>query len=238
MIAAERAPPALQVLSGGAAQGLVGSVEEEFRAATGARVLGTFGAVGAMRERLLAGAPCDVLILTAALVAELETSGQAVPGASVPLGRVRTGVAVRAGESAPAIGDGTALRATLLAANAIYFPDPRLATAGIHFVDVLRRLGIHDAVAPRLRAFPNGATAMRELASADGRGAIGCTQITEIRYTPGVILVGPLPPGFELATVYTAAVATGAREPELARRLVALLSGPSARLLRASAGFE
>ena len=53
---------------------------------------------------------------------------------------------------------------------------------------------------------PGDATAMKELALHPGTGAMGCTQITEINYTPGVALVGPLPDAFELATVYTAAV--------------------------------
>ena len=38
-----------------------------------------------------------------------------------------------------------------------------------------------------------GATAMRELAGACEATALGCTQATEIRYTPGLALVGPLP---------------------------------------------
>jgi molybdate transport system substrate-binding protein len=234
----QREPHTLQVLSGGAAQAVVRAGGEDFRAATGASVHGTFGAVGAMREKLLAGAPCDVVILTAALVAELEREGRVLPGTSAPLGRVRTGVAVRAGESMPDIADGTALRATLLAATGIYFPDPKLATAGIHFVDVLRKLGIDEVVAPRLHPYPNGATAMRELATATGRGLVGCTQITEIRYTPGVTLVGPLPAEFELTTVYTVAVSAGAREPDLARRFAGLLSSHETRPMRERAGFE
>jgi len=228
----------LHVLSGGAAQAVVRAVEENFHAATGASVRGTYGAVGAMREKLLAGEPCDAVILTAALVAELEREGRVLPGTSAPLGRVRTGVAVRAGEPMPDIANGTALRATLLAATGIYFPDPKLATAGIHFVSVLRKLGIEEIVAPRLSPYPNGATAMRELATATGRGLVGCTQITEIRYTPGVALVGPLPAEFELSTVYTVAVSTGARAPDLARRFVALLSSPETRPMRERAGFE
>ena len=191
-----------------------------------------------MREKLLAGERCDAVILTAALVAELEREGRVLPGSSAPLGRVRTGVAVRAGEAMPDIADGAALRATLLAAAGIYFPDPKLATAGIHFVDVLRRLGIDEIVGPRLSPHPNGAAAMRGLAAATGRGLVGCTQITEIRYTPGVALVGPLPAEFELATVYTAAVAADAREPDLARRFVSLLSSPERRSMRERAGFE
>jgi len=234
----QRGRRALHILSGGAAQGIVRAIEEDFRADTGADVLGSFGAVGAMREKLRAGEPCDALILTAALIAELEKEGRVVPGTSAPLGRVRTGVAVRAGEPLPDIGDGAALRAALLAATGIHFPDPELATAGVHFVKVLRELGIHAAVAPRLRPHPNGVAAMRALAAATERGLIGCTQITEIRYTPGVVLVGPLPPEFELATVYTVAVCAGAREPGLARRFAERLSGPAARALREGAGFE
>ena len=51
-------------------------------------------------------------------------------------------------------------------------------------------------------------------------------------------LVGPLPKGFELATVYTAGVCTKAALPEEARHLSALLGGDAAREARAEAGFE
>ena len=106
-----------------------------------------------------------------------------------------TGVAVRAGDPAPAVGDAAGLRAALLAADAIYFPDPKLATAGIHFAKVLERLGIGADVAARLQPHPNGATAMRALAQSGAARPIGCTQVTEILSTPGVTLVGPLPEG-------------------------------------------
>ena len=79
---------------------------------------------------------------------------------------------------------------------------------------------------------------MREMVAESRRGAIGCTQITEIKYTPGVALAGPLPEAFELATVYTAAVSVTARNPALAQRFVALLSGPTSRCLRVQGGFE
>jgi molybdate transport system substrate-binding protein len=226
-----------EILSGGAAQGLVAAVSPQFKAETGFDIGGSFGAVGAMRDKLLAGTPADVLILTAALIAELAGSGHVVAGSAVDVGVVRTAIAVRSGDAGPPVGDADSLRAALLAADAIYFPDPQLATAGIHFAKVLDRLGIRAAVADRLRPYPNGATAMREMASAHGR-PIGCTQVTEILNTPGIRLVAPLPEEFELATTYTAAVATRAASPDQARRLVALLSGASTRQLRDRAGFE
>src|SRR5262249_54062202 len=140
----------LTILSGGAANGLVSALAAQFKADTGADIDGTFGAVGAMRDKLIAGARADLLILTSALIAELTKAGHVAAGSAADLGTITTGVAVRSGDPVPAIADADALRAALRAADGIYFPDPKLATAGIHFAKVLERLGIPDAGAFRL----------------------------------------------------------------------------------------
>ncbi len=228
----------LHILSGGAAQGVVRGLEQAFLEQTGARLQATFGAVGMMKEKLLGGAPCDVLILTQALIDELEQTGRVEPGSAAPLGRVKTGVAVKAGEAQPDVSTADGLRAALLAARGIYFPDPQKATAGIHFINVVKKLGILNEVEAALRPFPNGATAMAQMAAANEPGLLGCTQVTEILYTPGVTLVAPLPVEFELATIYTAALSTRADQPELARRLIAALSGDASKALREQGGFE
>jgi molybdate transport system substrate-binding protein len=227
----------LHVLSAGAAKGLVDALAPAFHAATGAALRGEFGAVGTIREKWLAGARCDVIILTDAMLAAMAREGRVDAATVAPLGRVRTGVAVRAGEPLPDVGDREALRRALLAATALYLPDTERSTAGQHCIAVLRALGIHDDVIARVRAFPSGAIAMRELAQSREPGGVGCTQITEIRYTPGVTLVGPLPPEFELATVYSAAVATAALAREAALEFVRMLTSEASRELRRSGGF-
>ena len=98
-------------------------------------------------------------------------------------------------------------------------------------------VGIADAVAARLKIFPNGATAMRNLAASTAPKPIGCTQSTEIINTAGVVLSGPLPKGCELSTIYTAAVATQATSAKQAQDLIDLLSDIEQRDLRARAGF-
>lgn len=228
----------LNYLCAGAAQGLVKALQPRFLAESGAALHGRFGAVGAMREALLAGEPCDWMVLTDAMIRSMVAEGLLRGDTLAPLGRVRTGVAVRAGEARPDVSTPEALKAALQAADALYFPDPVRATAGIHFANVLRELGIHDELQPRFRTFPNGATAMRELAASTAPRQIGCTQVTEINYTEGVDLVGALPDRFELATVYTAAVSTRAAQPELAARFIGLLTGADSRALRAAGGFE
>lgn len=228
----------LHLLSGGAAQGLVTQLQPRFLAQTGCTVDGVFGAVGLMKDRLLSGAPCDVLILTQALIEQLTASGDVVAGSAHALGVVKTGVAVKSGEPAPKVDTPAALKAAFLAARGIYFPDPVKATAGIHVMNVLKQLGIDGEVASRLRVFPNGATAMRAMAESAEAGLLGSTQVTEILYTPGVQLVAVLPKEFELATVYTAAVCSKAQQPQLAAELIRLLVSPEAAALRRSGGFE
>jgi molybdate transport system substrate-binding protein len=178
------------------------------------------------------------VILTRSVVDGLATHGQVVAASRADLGTARTGIAVKHGEPPPAVGTAAELRETLRAARGLYLPDPERATAGIHFVNVLKLLGIHADVASRLRPYPNGNTAMRELAQAKETGLIGCTQVTEIRATPGVVLVDALPPPFHLATVYTAAVCARSKEPDAATRFVALLTGEASRAQRERAGFE
>jgi molybdate transport system substrate-binding protein len=142
----------------------------------------------------------------------------------VDLGAVPTSIAVRASDPSPDVSDADSLRAALLDADEIYFPDPAKATAGIHFRQVLQRLAIHDKVAGRIRNFPNGATSMRAMAEAPGH-PIGCTQATEIRATPGVRLVAALPKGYDLVTVYSGAVDSGAADGEAAAAFLARLAG-------------
>jgi molybdate transport system substrate-binding protein len=214
----------LKILSGGAAHGLVEKIRPAFEAATGCTIDGTFSAVGAMRDKLLAGESADVVILSRALIDELVESGHLVP-AIRDVAHVATSVAVRSGDPLPAMATSGDLRVALAAADEIHFPDPAQATAGIHFAKVVRELGQWDYVVSRLRLAPNGATAMKALAASKALHPIGCTQETEIRITPGVTLVAPLPPGCDLTTVYTAAITTTTRMPSEAAALIARL-GP------------
>jgi molybdate transport system substrate-binding protein len=228
---------ALNILSGGAAQGLVGSLAAKFRERTGLEITGEFGAVGAMATKLREGAPADILVLTAALIADLVREGR-VDGAFIAdVGQVETAVAVRDGDAAISVHDAASLREALLDADAIFVPDIKASTAGIHIAKALKQLGIAEEVAERLRIYPNGATAMRHLAESTARKPIGATQATEILATKGVKLSGALPKGCDLATVYTAAVVTGAVHAREAKVLIDLLTGADQGTLRERAGF-
>jgi molybdate transport system substrate-binding protein len=226
------------MLSAGAAQGLTSAIAPRLQAEAGAELRALFMPVGALREKFLAGEPCDVVVSTPAMLEEFARA-ERVDGATIALlGRVHTGIAVPARASPPAIETPDRLRAALSGVTRIHVPDPARATAGIHFVKVLQALELFEALAPRLVSHPNGVGAMTALAAADEPGSLGCTQVTEIRCTPGVRLVGALPAPFDLATPYAAAVCVSARDAVLARRWVDMLTAAASATLRHQSGFE
>jgi molybdate transport system substrate-binding protein len=228
---------ALNILSGGAAQGLVASLAPKFKELTGLDIEGEFGAVGAMADKLRAGTPADIVVLTSAKIAELARDDFVDDDSVSDIGTVETAMAVRAGDPKVSVGDANALRNVFLASDAIFVPDIKTSTAGIHVAKILQQLGIADAVSARLKIFPNGATAMRNLAASNAARPVGCTQSTEIVSTPGVVLSGSLPKECELSTVYTAAVTTRAANARQAKDLIDLLIGSDQDKLRQRAGF-
>ena len=228
----------MHVLSGGAAAAVVKAVQAEFEKSTDTSIHGTFSAVGQMRDQLVGGTPCDVVILTKPLIDQLIASGHVVAGSARSLGKVKTGVAVRSGTTHPHVKTREQLHAAMSAAQGIYFPDPDKATAGIHFMNVLKALGLDETMRSKFRVFPNGATAMGEMAKSNESGLIGCTQVTEINYTEGVDLVDVLPAEFELSTDYTLGICTHAQNPAHAELLSDLLTGAASAAVRQQGGFE
>lgn len=227
----------LNILSAGAAQSVVQQVIADFQRERGCKVAAGFGAVGAMKARATSGAPVDVIVLTDTLIDELIATGRVLPGRS-DLGKVCTGVAVCEGAAAPDTATPENLRAALLGASVIVFPDPAIATAGRIVMSCLEKLGIAAALRERLKLFPNGNAAMRWLAASGDTRALGITQHSEILPVAGVRYVGPLPEVFQARATYAAGCIAGSAQTAEAADFVARLTSPAARPMLAAAGFE
>lgn len=228
----------LRLLSAGAAQAVCEAVISEFRRTTGHEVEAAFGAVGAMKARMVGGEPVDVIILSAQLIQDLVSAGMVAVSSVTDIGKVGTGVAVRSGTPMPEVRTREALRGNILAASVIVCPDPATATAGKIVMKLMERLGVATQVEDRMQFFPNGNAAMKWLAASNGNFELGITQNTEILPVPGVTLVGPLPDEFQMKTVYTAGVAARTAQPELAREFVTRLTAEEFRPSLRAAGFE
>ena len=228
----------LRILSAGAAQAVTERIIEAFKRETGNDVVADFGAVGAMKAKVTAGEPVDVITLTQPMIDELVGAGSVEPGSRFDLGKVGTGVAVRAGSAVPDVSNAAALRSRIQSASAIVCPDPAFATAGKIVMSLLEKLGIVDEVRGRLQFFPNGYAAMAWLGKTSASDALGITQVTEILPNKTVAYAGPLPDEFQMKAVYSVGIAAKAAEPALAKDFVARFRAESAKALLKEAGYE
>ncbi len=226
----------LKVLSAGAVREIVTDLAEAFRRETGHTVTCTFGPVGVVRQKLTAGEPADVVIMTDAAIDQMAGQGLVATGTRTDIARTGMGVGVREGAPRPDISSPEALKHTLLAAKSLVYVDPAQgATSGIHFAGVLTRLGIADAVKGKTRLVPGGYPA--ELV-AKGEVELVAHQISEIVPVKGVTLVGPLPKDLQKITVYSAGLAARSAAPEAARAFIAFVVRPAFKAKFAEAGLD
>ena len=185
-----------------------------------------------MTKRVKAGQAFDIVVLTPSGIDGLIADGLVTPGSRVDVAQVGVGVAVRDGAPLPDIGTTAAFRAMLLAAPAVAIVDPASGgTSGIYLTALFDRLGIGDAMRPKLVRVNGGQAAARV---ADGSATVALQQLSELDL-PGVHIVGPLPPEVQSITVYSAGLRVGA--PEDARRLLSSFTGPEAEAVIRSKGM-
>src|SRR5262245_35838119 len=234
------APPAgaaeLVVLCAGAMKSMVTELADGFRQETGHTVRITAGTAGQLRQKITAGEPADIVIVTDTGIDDLARAGLVAAGTRVDLGRTAIGVGVRQGAPAPDIATPEALKETLLAVKSFAYLDPASgATSGVHFAGVLKTLGIADAVKDKAVLWPGGAAAE---AVATGQAELVVHQISEILPVKGVTLVGPLPKEVQKVTTYAAGLAAKSSQPDTARTFMAYLARPEFRPRYAAAGLD
>jgi molybdate transport system substrate-binding protein len=227
----------LTVLSAAAMKGVVQQVPDHFFAATGAHVHFVFGTAGQIREKVLAGDRFDVVIIPPSLLTDLAKRGL-VQGKSIKgVGSVRIGVAVKADDPLPKIGDEASFKQALLGAVSIGMADPGTgATSGIYLAKLMDRLGVAEAIHAKVKYYPEGQTAMEAMAK--GKVALGIGQISEIMPVQGVTLVGPIPENLQLKTIYAIGIASKGSSQVLAQKFLAYVTGPQVRASLKANGFD
>ena len=219
--------------------GIRGAVEEmipSFEKVTGHKVKATFGSGGGTKERVVKGEPFDVPIVQLPLEPVVE-SGHVVTASETALATVAVGVAVRSGTSKPDISSATAVRRLLLGVKAISYPNfASGAAAGVSFNETLEKLGIADAMKPKIKIARGGRGAMELLAK--GEVDIGLTFISEIIAEPGVEVVGPLPRDISTPTALVGFLSAHAKEPDAAKAFLRYLSSSEAAAVYRSRGME
>ena len=194
----------------------------QFEAASGHRVVVTYGLAAVLKTKFLEGAPADVLILTAPIIDDLGTQGKVVPESKKDVARSGVGIAVKAGAPKPDIGTPDALKAAVLAAKSVGYS--REGASGVAFAKVMERLGISDQVKAK---YKDTGTKAGEMVAA-GEIELAAAQIPELKAVPGAEVVGPLPAELQTVTIFSVGLASSAQDSAAARALIEFLAGPRA----------
>jgi len=211
---------------------VLAAIGPQFERTTGHRLNIYSGLPDDFQKRANAGDPCDVIVSGSAPIARWIKEGRLVAETRTDIARSGVGVAVRSGARKPDIRSLEAFTQSLLDAKSIAY---LRVGSGLHVADVLERLGIAETIKSKVTRPESDIVS--ELV-AKGEVELGMVVITQILTTPGVELVGPLPPEIQSYVVFTGAIATTSRAPEAARELMKFLTGATAAPVIRAQGME
>ena len=228
----------IRVMTSGAFTEAFLQIVPAFERATNQKIVTAFGASmggapDSIPSRLQRGEPVDIVILAGPALDDLIRQGRVVAGSRVDLVRSSIGMAVRAGAPKPDISSVDALKRTLLQAKSIAYS---ASASGVYLsTELFPRLGIADQIkgkSSRIESERVGTVVAR------GDAEIGFQQISELLPVAGIDYVGPLPAAVQRVTVFSAGIATAAKQAEAARALIRFLVSPAVAPTITKTGLE
>ena len=184
-----------------------------------------FESVGGVEatQRVLGGEDFDLAVLAAEAIDKLVAAGRIVAGSRMDLVRSAVAIAVRKGSPRPIIGTEAALREALMSARTIGFSTGPSGTALQQNLD---RWGILETLRPRLVQAQSGVPVGELIARGDVE--LGFQQLSELIHLDGVDVIGPMPPGLEIVTTFSAGVCAGSTQPDAVRALLDFIGSSAA----------
>jgi len=201
-------------------------------AGRGFDLVAAYGPTNLLLGRMAEGESADVAILVDAAIEALIRRGTIAAGSRRDLARSGVGIAVKVGAPRPDIGTVDAFRRAMLAARSIGFS--KSGASGIHFAELIGRLGIADEVNRNAKVRDG---VVGELA-ASGEVEIAVQQISELKLVDGIDIVGSLPDELQKLTVFSAGVFAASAQPARATALVAALASPDVTAVMRQKGLE
>src|SRR5262245_37086570 len=225
----------IRLLSAAAVQSVLGQIAGEFQRTSGHRLVISYATMGAITQRILDGESADLVIGSGQSISRLirESRIEAVQFVC----KTGVGLVVEPGTPKPPMTSVDDFRRALIAAKVIVYANPAGGgAAGIHVAGVIDKLGLTEQLKPKTKFGAGGD--VTEVTLAQGQGALGITQISEIVGKSTADYVGPLPGELQNYTDVVAAIPVGAQAPEAVRAFLVFLQSPTAIAAIKARGME
>ena len=215
------------LLSSAAMQSVFKQIEGDYERTSGHRLSIDCATMSAINQQVLHGETADLVIGSTQSISNLVKEGRIDAKSQLPICKVGIGIVVPSGSSKPVIASLDDFARALLAARVVVYADPtRGGAAGIHVARVIERLGLAEQLKSKTMYGVGGD--VTEVTLAQGAGALGMTQISEIVEKDGAEFVGPLPSELQDYSGVAAGIPTGMPGSEPLMEFLRFLSHPKA----------
>ena len=215
----------IKVIASTAMKTSLDELAPEFERATGNTLSFSFGPSAEITKMVADGEPNDVAIVTDQGHDDLTRQGRLVPGIRADIAKSAMALAVQRGAPKPDISSAAKFKEALLAAKSLGMSNPvGGGQSGANLVKIFDKLGIADAMKAKSVYGPGGPAGLIGNFLVRNEVEIGIQQLPELMAVPGIDIVGPLPPEFQMMTVFSAGLSTAAKNVEGANALIHFLT--------------
>lgn len=174
----------------------------------------SIGGVDATR-RIQSAENFDVVVLANRAIDQLIDQGHIHAGSRVDLALSRVAIAVGETASAPDLSSEEKLKEVMLQASTVgYSTGP----SGVAIEQLIERWGLSEQLKQKMvQAKPGQAVGSL---IAQGKVQIGFQQMSELMHLPGIQIVGKMPPGTEIKTVFSAGLCRSSEQVANAQRVI------------------
>jgi molybdate transport system substrate-binding protein len=227
----------IRVLSAASFQEVLKEVRGEFERMSGHKLVIRYGTMGAITDRLARAEDADIVISSLPSISALVKQGRIAADSQKTFAKVGIGIVAPSGTNIAPVASVEDLKQALLVAKVIIYADPpRGGAAGIHVAHVLDKLGMAEQLRPKIKLGAGGD--VTEVTLAQGEGALGMTQISEIVGKPGATYLGPFPAELQNYTFFTLGTPIEAKPSDAASAFIAFMSSPTAIAAIKAKGIE
>jgi len=213
---------------------LLGKLAQAYESDTGVQVL--FESIGGVdaANRVSTGEAFDVVVLASNAIDKLSTGNKLDADSKLDLVRSATAVALKADAPALRIDSAAELRKVVESSASVgYSTGP----SGQAIVTLLAQWGITtDSENPKLVQAKPGSPVGQLIAAGDVE--IGFQQLSELLNVSGIQILGAMPPGLEVETIFSGAVSKLTTQPKAARRFLQYLGSEATAAQKRRHGME
>jgi molybdate transport system substrate-binding protein len=224
----------LRVFISNGVKTVIDEIRPQWERAAGRPLAFEFGTTAALKQKIEAGAPFDVTVLTSEAIGDLIKEGKIQGSSRLELARCGIGMGGRAGAPKPDILTVDALKKTLHNAKSVSFAE---AGASRTYLDkMFAQFGMADEMKAKTILTPSSVDS-NKLVSA-GKAQYILTLVSEILPARGVELVGPLPAQVQSYVNFAAGASAGNANLDARNGLLKFLKGPSVAPVLQTKGLE